>query len=104
MVIDDKVHVSAAKREEIAVYEWPTIEGNGSNTGMAYFHPSSIVVLDEEYDVVQKYKINMKKFSIAWTRKVKKPWAAGTDESGLIWIRSNKNYSDCITIITRTGK
>ena len=80
VVIDDKVHVPAAEREEIAVYEWPTgrrlpaiIERNGSNTGMAYFHPSSIVVLDEEYDVVQKYKINKKKFSIAWTRKVKKP-------------------------------
>ena len=73
-------YMSQQLREEIAVYEWPTgrrlpaiIEGNGSNTGMAYFHPSSIIVLDEEYDVVQKYKINKKKFSIAWTRKVKKP-------------------------------
>ena len=80
VVIDDKVHVSAAEREEIAVYEWPTgqrlpaiIERKGSNTGMAYFHPSCIVVLDEDYDVVQKYKINKKKFSIAWTGKVKKP-------------------------------
>lgn len=108
VVIDDKIHISSATTEEIAVYDWETgrrlpaiIERNGSNTGMAYFHPSSLVVLDQEYNVVQKYKINKKKFSIAWTEKVIKPWATGTDENGLIWIRSNTN--DCITIITRTG-
>lgn len=106
-IANRKVYVSLVGEPDIMVYdietgaELPMMIHNGRSSGLIAYPPASLIITDEEYNSLEKHKLQNGKSAIIWSRKIIRPWIQCVDDHGLIWVRSHRN--DCITVLSRKG-